>query len=216
MNRWIIVSVVGSVLALGIAPAAAQHGNGTDEHENQEQEPIQPICPVMDEPVNLRVSIATDDGPVFFCCKGCIRKYKADPAKYGPKLAAQRKVLAKRDKVQVTCPVSGEAVDRKVYVERDGKKVYFCSGDCVKKYQGSPSKYKKTLANSYTFQTKCPVMGEGINPQVAAATADGHKIYFCCKGCDKKFVAEPAKYVAKLAEQGFTVTPADMKVNVSP
>jgi YHS domain-containing protein len=36
----------------------------------------------------------TDDGPVYFCCKGCAAKYKANPAKYAEKVAAQRKFLA--------------------------------------------------------------------------------------------------------------------------
>jgi YHS domain-containing protein len=165
-----------------------------------------PKCPVMGEPINFAVSVATDDGPVFFCCKDCIPKYEADPAKYAEKVAAQRKALADRPKVQVLCPVSGEPVDPKVFVEHDGAKVYFCCKGCIGKFQKDPEKYKAALANSYTYQTKCPVSGNAIDPEAHVG-----KIYFCCKGCPKKFFADPAKYAPNLEAQGFKFAAADMK-----
>ncbi len=48
-----------------------------------------------------------------------------------------------------------------------------------------------------TQQTVCPVMEGDINPEVYIEYK-GAKIYFCCWGCDKKFVEDPAKYLAKL------------------
>jgi len=46
-------------------------------------------------------------------------------------------------------------------------------------------------------QTICPVMEGDINPEVFIEYK-GAKIYFCCWGCDKKFVEDSAKYLAKL------------------
>ena len=213
MIRWMIKVVLGSALtlAVGVSPAAAQHGHGEHGHGGKKTALAALKCPVMGEPINFALSVAEKDGPVFFCCKGCISKYKRNPSKYAAKFAAQRKALAGRDKVQVTCPITGEPVDQKVAVESDGRKVYFCCKNCVGKYQSNPSKYRTALANSYTYQTKCPVMDEEINPKVFAASADGRKIYFCCKGCDKKLFANPAKYAPKLAAQGFTVSATDLK-----
>ncbi len=213
MIRCMIKVVLGSALTLvvGLSAAAAQHGHGEHGHGGQATALAAPECPVMGEPINFAVSVAEKDGPVFFCCKGCISKYQANPAKYAAKLAAQRKALAGRDKVQVTCPISGKPVDQKVAVESDGRKVYFCCKDCVGKYRRDPSKYRTALANSYTYQTKCPVMDEEIDPKAFATSADGRKIYFCCKGCDKKLFANPAKYAPKLAAQGFTVNAAELK-----
>ncbi|MBI1827257.1 MAG: hypothetical protein HY287_03645 [Planctomycetes bacterium] len=55
-------------------------------------------CPVMEnEPIDTKVYIKTDDGRVYFCCKDCIAKYKANPAKYAENVAAQRRVLADRN-----------------------------------------------------------------------------------------------------------------------
>lgn len=212
MNRWITRMAVGTALTLGagVASAWAQHDHAGHQHGGREAGAISPKCPISGGPVNFSVSIVGDDGPVFFCCDGCVGKYEADPDKYAAKVAEQRKVLADRPRVQVTCPVSGEPVNRKTFIEHDGEKVYFCCQDCIKKFQREPDKYKVALANSYTYQTKCPVMGEEINPKVFATASNGMNVYFCCKGCDKKFLADPAKYVPKLAAQGFTIGLSDL------
>jgi Cu(I)/Ag(I) efflux system membrane fusion protein len=48
-------------------------------------------------------------------------------------------------------------------------------------------------------QTHCPVMGGKINPEVFIEYK-GVKVYFCCWGCDDKFLAEPEEYIPKLPE----------------
>lgn len=174
-----------------------------------------PNCPIMGEPIDFSVSTETPDGPVYFCCAGCIKKYNADPGKYAKLVAEQRNVLAKRDKVQVKCPVTGETVDPKITVEHDGKTVSFCSEGCVKKFTASPDSYKSGLANAYTFQTKCPVMGETITPKAFSVLPTGETVYFCCKGCDKKFAGDLAKYAPKLASQGINLNLAKIKEMLS-
>lgn len=213
MNHGLWEVVLGSVLtlAVGLAPAAAQDDGDAGDGAKEKVVSVVPRCPLTNEPVNLAVSVATDEGPLFFCCKGCISKYQADPTKYATKVAAQRKALASRDRVQVTCPVSREPVDQKVFVESNGRQVYFCCKGCIGKYQQDPDKYRSALANSYTYQTQCPVMDEEIDPKVLTTTATGQNIYFCCKGCDKKFVKDPSKYAPHLVAQGYTLNPADMK-----
>ncbi|MFQ5495237.1 MAG: hypothetical protein ACE5EX_07625, partial [Phycisphaerae bacterium] len=42
-------------------------------------EPKLPNCPIMGESVDFSVSTMTDDGPVYFCCPGCIKKFKKNP-----------------------------------------------------------------------------------------------------------------------------------------
>lgn len=203
--------MISATLAIGLAltPVVAQHG--THEHGQKDasaKEP--PKCPVMGEPLNLAVSVATDEGPVFFCCKDCISTYQSNPAKYAAKVAAQRKALADRPKIQVTCPISKEPVDPNVFIESEGRKVFFCCKGCMNKYKADPTKYASALANSYTFQIQCPVMKEEINPKSFSTAGNGMKIYFCCKGCDRKFFADPAKYAPNLVAQGFTINPKEM------
>jgi len=48
------------------------------------------------EPIDWGINIKTKDGPVYFCCKGCIARYKANPDKYAEKVAIQRRALAEQ------------------------------------------------------------------------------------------------------------------------
>lgn len=204
MNRKILGTALLVALTGMVAPVLAQHGD-----YGKKSAAKLPNCPIMGEPIDLTVSTATDQGPVFFCCKGCISRYEANSQKYAAKVAAQRKFLAALPKVQVTCPVTGEPVNADVTIEQGGKKVAFCCKGCVKSYQADPAKYQAKLANSYTYQTKCPVMDEEIDPKVFMTSAKGQKVYLCCKGCDKRLAANPAKYMPKLAAQGYSFKAKD-------
>ncbi|RMF79913.1 MAG: hypothetical protein D6744_08675, partial [Planctomycetota bacterium] len=118
--------------------------------------------------------------------------------------------LAKLPKVQVRCPLSGEPINKKEFVETDGQKVYFCCGNCKKKYAAEPAKYAAKLAASYTYQTKCPVMGGDIDPTVFTELPGGQTVYFCCPGCEGKLSKKPEKYAKNLQKQGYHITPKDI------
>ncbi|MCJ8328640.1 MAG: YHS domain-containing protein [Lentisphaeria bacterium] len=40
------------------------------------------LCPVSDEEIDADIFTEYEGKKVFFCCKGCMKKFKADPAKY--------------------------------------------------------------------------------------------------------------------------------------
>jgi len=42
---------------------------------------------------------------------------------------------------QKICPVMGNPIDKNVFVEYKGKKVYFCCPDCKAKFDADPEKY---------------------------------------------------------------------------
>lgn len=49
-------------------------------------------------------------------------------------------------------------------------------------------------------QKTCPVMeGNPINKAIFVEYK-GKKVYFCCKACPEKFLADPEKYIAKLPQ----------------
>jgi len=49
-------------------------------------------------------------------------------------------------------------------------------------------------------QKTCPVMeGNPINPNIFVEYK-GKKVYFCCKACPEKFLADPNQYIAKLPQ----------------
>ncbi|MHC5108529.1 MAG: hypothetical protein ACYTHJ_01465 [Planctomycetota bacterium] len=161
-----------------------------------------PKCPVMkDEAINLALKTDTPDGPVYFCCPGCVKKFSKKPDKYADGVKAQRAAMAKMPKVQVACPVTGEAVDQEVSLKHGDEKVYFCCGGCKDKFAKDPAKYAGKLAGSYTYQTICPVMEEPVKASVYHDLPTGERIYLCCKGCARKLVKNPQKYNKSLAAQ---------------
>jgi YHS domain-containing protein len=42
---------------------------------------------------------------------------------------------------QTTCPLMGMPIDKKVYTEYKGKKVYFCCPACIAGFKENPEKY---------------------------------------------------------------------------
>lgn len=189
-----------AAMALMIAAVSADVRAGSDL----------PTCPVTGEPVDFTKVVTTDAGPVFACCGHCVKKMTANLDKYAEGVAAQREALKDRDKVQVICPISGDAVDKKAFVEHDGEKVFFCCSGCISKFEKDPAAYQTKLASSYTYQTKCPVMRETINPKSVTTLANGQKVYFCCNGCEKKLKADPSKYLPNLVAQGFNIKAKDL------
>jgi YHS domain-containing protein len=49
-------------------------------------------------------------------------------------------------------------------------------------------------------QTTCPVMEGNPIDKTLFVEYKGKKVYFCCKECEGKFLADPEKYVAKLPQ----------------
>jgi len=170
-----------------------------------------PTCPITGEAIDFNVKTMTEDGPAFFCCKKCIGAFEKDPAKFASAMAAQREALAKRDRVQVACPVTGEPVNAEVSVDYNGRKVSFCCKHCVAKFQADPEKFNAKLAASYTYQTKCPISGEGISPTTSAVLPSGDHIYTCCKKCASKIADAAEKVATSLAAQGYNFKVDDIK-----
>jgi YHS domain-containing protein len=49
------------------------------------------------------------------------------------------------DTMQKVCPVSGRPIDREIWTEYKGKKVYFCSPACKAEFEKNPEKYESKL-----------------------------------------------------------------------
>lgn len=107
---------------------------------------------------------------VYFCCKDCQDTALKNPAAYVKKTEAEQiaavralakshenhdhhaaepkagaaKFLGKGDGVE-TCPVTGEAIDKSVTVEVDGRTVYACCPGCLDKIKNNPELYLKPV-----------------------------------------------------------------------
>lgn len=111
---------------------------------------------------------------------------------------------------QETCPVMGSAVNKKLFEDHEGKRVYFCCEGCREPFKKNPEKYIKIMeekgehieqVSEMVPQKTCPVMGAAINKAVYT-DHDDKRVYFCCAGCVDTFKANPAKYLEKLKVKG--------------
>lgn len=123
---------------------------------------------------------------------------------------AQQKAAAPEHKAQTLCPVTNEEINRSLFVEHNGKRIYLCCKDCIAVVNKDPAKYIKKLEDGGVVlekvQTTCPVEGGKINKKMFA-DHDGKRVYFCCGGCDSAFKKDPAKYLKKLEDAGVTPEP---------
>jgi YHS domain-containing protein len=79
---------------------------------------------------------------IYFCCEHCSAKFVADPEATFAKSAKEGVVF---ESVQKECPLSGEDVDKKVYADYKGRRVYFCCTKCKAKFEKDPEKYLAKL-----------------------------------------------------------------------
>lgn len=47
--------------------------------------------------------------------------------------------------IQMICPVEGRKIDKNVYVDYQGKRIYFCCADCKAKFDADSAKYIKQM-----------------------------------------------------------------------
>lgn len=91
------------------------------------------MCPLMADEVNEKIRTEYEGQYVYFCCKGCVDMFNADPAAAVAKMSDEERAAIARN---TTCPVTGEAIERlDTRAEVDGKLVYFCCAGCKKSFE---------------------------------------------------------------------------------
>ena len=101
------------------------------------------------------------------------------------------------------CPLCGMNI-KEVTVEKAKEKL-LKRGFEVKEHMTSAndkSEVKTDLAKTNIWNKVCPVMGEEVDSETPTEMYNGKVIGFCCKGCEKKFNADPEKYMKNLSEDG--------------
>jgi YHS domain-containing protein len=122
---------------------------------------------------------------------------------------------------QTTCPVQGSPIDKKLFVDYKGKRIYVCCEECKAVVSKHPEKYigkleasgqaveiigavKTVQIGTLVPQTTCPVMGGTINKKYHV-DYKGKRIYVCCPGCIPELKKDPEKYIKKLEAMGQSV-----------
>ena len=69
-------------------------------------------------------------------------------------------------KEQVTCPVMGNKINKEIYADHEGKRVYFCCAMCIDTFKKDPAKYIEKMKK------------EGVEPDAVPASPEpeaGHE-----------------------------------------
>ncbi|HED65100.1 MAG TPA: hypothetical protein ENJ09_06035 [Planctomycetes bacterium] len=172
-------------------------------------------CPVSGEKLGGEmgeaINVVVQGRLVRVCCKGCIKKVKADPSKAFSMIDAAVIKQQKPSYPLDTCPVSGEPLKgdmgEPIDVVVGTRLVRVCCKGCIKKVKANPAaalaKVDAALieAQSKNYSAKtCPVSGEELGGDMKPVDIlyGTRLVRLCCKGCVKKFNANPAKYIAIL------------------
>ena len=76
----------------------------------------------------------------------------------GPQKPATTNVVAKAEaKAQTTCPVMGGPVNKKIFVDAEGKRIYLCCKGCIDPVKKDPKKYIAKLEAEGVTLDKTPV-----------------------------------------------------------
>jgi hypothetical protein len=154
----------------------------------------------MDEPLGSMgqpVKVLVGDKPIFLCCKGCVKKIEAEPAKYVA-LVHGRGWRAEEQQ-ELPEPSAGNRP------AEGGQPPHVPAGQT----EIRPGVFQVTPADApfIAAQRRCPVMDEPLDAMGGPLKvhADGHAIYICCAGCAKRIAADPHKYLKILEQKGVTV-----------
>ena len=147
MNRKFMVLLI-SILAIAFIAKPSLAQDKAQEKAKQVKEvkkeiPNQENCPVMGGPINKEAFVDYNGKRVYFCCSGCDEKFLEDPETYLKKMKDEGVVLDDAPILQENCLVTGKPINKEIYTDYNGTRVYFCCEGCKPKFEKSPEKYLK-------------------------------------------------------------------------
>ena len=89
-------------------------------------------CPINGGEVNEKHRVEYNGQYVYFCCSGCVEDFKKNPEAAIAKLSPEDQTAIK---INEKCPVSGEPINKTLWVENEGRKIYFCCEHCVEQFK---------------------------------------------------------------------------------
>ena len=166
---------------------------------------IDPVCGMKVEEARAAGKVTHRDKTYWFCGKGCVARFEAEPEKYLKPKPAMVQIGGMAPATHVD-PVCG----MKVVEERAAGKVtykdktyWFCCKGCVAKFEAEPEKYLNAKPAMVQIGGMMPAIHVdpvcGMN--VEEARAAGKSVYkdktywFCSKGCVARFEADPERYL---------------------
>ena len=119
----------------------------------------QTTCPVTGDPIDKQYFADYNGKRVYFCCANCPADFSKDPDKYVKKLEDAGVTLDKTpvvEKPQTMCPIMDRPINKKIFADYEGKRVYFCCRVCQNRFKRDPAKWVKQLEDEGITLEKVP------------------------------------------------------------
>ncbi len=156
MNKYLVAVLLLAVVT--VVSACENHSKASQKSGKAEKAAAltqQNTCPVMGGKINKELFVEQEGKRIYVCCAGCIdavkkdfQKHVAELEKKGQKIETVVKTEEKKTSLseQKTCPVmEGRAINKKLYVDHNGQRIYVCCGGCIAQVQKDPEKAIKYL-----------------------------------------------------------------------
>ena len=88
---------------------------------------------------------------------------------------------AAKSKPQTNCPVMGGKVNKEIYTDYEGKRVYFCCKGCIGEFRKNPEKYVKAFEDEGVVLEKVP--GAGLKNESNSGSDEKNSPCRSCGGC---------------------------------
>lgn len=103
---------------------------------------LQSECPVMKgNAINKKHFVDYQGQRIYFCCNSCPTEFLKDPENYLKMAKMKGTKFEKTPNPQTTCPVTGDKINRKYFVDYQGKRIFFCCSNCPAQFNKNPDKY---------------------------------------------------------------------------
>ena len=88
---------------------------------------------------------------------------------------------AAKSKPQTICPVMGGKINKEIYADYEGKRVYFCCKGCIGEFKKDPAKHIKKLEEEGVALEKVP--GAGLKNESSRGNVGESNQSGDCGGC---------------------------------
>jgi YHS domain-containing protein len=113
------------------------------------------VCPVTGQLAADNYFVDYNGNRVFFSCKLAKQDFLAGPEQY---LETLKEVNNAEKKAQAICPVSNEGIDRTVWADYSGKRIYLHCKLAKKSFQNNPEVYyRKLVEGNVTLEDAPPL-----------------------------------------------------------
>lgn len=232
VRRMLVLGIaLGTAMSLGVSSAQAQDAH----HGHAATQPAK--AHFIGDPYLLNTDPVTGgalgDKPVVYPHEGrelrfadqkSLDAFKADPAKYLPKvdeqMIAQQMPFYPLDTCMVSSDKLGGEMGKPVDLIYRNRLVRFCCTDCVKDFQKDPDKFIAKLNDAVIAKqgptyplTTCTVSGDKLGGEMGKPVdlvVGNRLVRFCCGDCQKDFNQDPARFL-KMIDDAAKNKAADSK-----